>query len=78
MDFFSSDIAVAIAWIFSVAGFIYGFMQKQSNKKLILKIQNMQNSNNNKETDLSKNEIHQTGEKNIYTKQNSGGMNIKM
>lgn len=78
MKFFSSDVAVAIAWICGIAGFIYGFVQKQANNNLKVKLQNLQNSMNKIQTDSSQNEVHQTGEKNVYTKQNSGGMNIKM
>ena len=78
MDFFSSDVAVAIAWICGVAGFAYGLRQKLANMNLRVKLTSLQNSFNTVETDASQNEVHQTGEKNVYTKQNSGGINIKM
>jgi hypothetical protein len=78
MDFFSSDVAVAIAWICGVAGFAYGLRQKLANMSLKVELTSLQNSMNSVETDASRNDVHQTGEKNVYTKQNSGGMNIKM
>lgn len=85
MEFFSSDIAVAIAWICGIAGFIYGLMQKQSNNNLKIELRNcqnlvqsMQNSMNTVENEASRNEVHQAGTKNVYTKRNSGGMIIKM
>lgn len=88
MDFFGSDIGVAIAWLCGVASFIYGFMQAKENKKLKISLLQIQNKNqslqnnidtlNAKFADLSNNEVNQTGEKNIYTKQNSGGMKINM
>lgn len=70
MDFFSSDLGVAIAWIFGVLGSIFGIFQKNVNRKLKIKLQNS--------TELNSNSVSQAGEKNIYTQQNSGGMNIKM
>lgn len=75
MSFFSSEIGVAIAWICGVAGFLFGIFQKQVNKKLVLKLQNSLNTSTSNSED---NEVHQIGEKNVYTKINSGGMNIKM
>jgi hypothetical protein len=70
MEFFSSDLGVAIAWIIGVSGSIFGIFQKSSNMKLRIKLQNSINSNNSS--------VNQNGEKNIYTEKNSGGMNIKM
>lgn len=85
MSFFSSELGVAIAWICGIAGFIYSLVQKQANNQLkiqlnnsLSQIQSLQNSLNTVQTDSSKNEVNQNGDKNVYTKQNSGGMNIKM
>lgn len=85
MSFFSSEIGVAIAWVCTVAGFIYGLMQKQANNKLKIQlgisqnqIQTLENSLNTINADSSNNEVNQTGGKNIYTARNSGGMNIRM
>ena len=70
MDFFSSDLGVAIAWIFGILSSIFGIFQKKSNTKLKVQLQNSISASNSN--------ISQNGEKNIYTKKNSGGMNIKM
>lgn len=85
MNFFSSDVAVAIAWICGIAGFVYALLQKQVNGRLKLELRNcqnevtsLQNRINTIETDASRNDVRQVGEKNIYTKQNIGGMNINM
>lgn len=85
MSFFSSEIGVAIAWVCGIAGFIFSFIQKNENHQLRIQlnnslnqIQNLQNSLNTTQTDSSSNEVNQTGNKNIYTKQNSGGMKIEM
>ncbi|MBA4055081.1 MAG: hypothetical protein C0490_10240 [Marivirga sp.] len=85
MSFFSSELGVAIAWICGIAGFVYSLIQKQANNQLkiqlnnsLSQIQSLQNSLNTVQTDSSKNEVNQNGDKNVYTKQNSGGMNIKM
>jgi hypothetical protein len=85
MSFFGSEIGVAIAWICGIAGFIYSLIQKQANYQLKIQlnnslnqIQSLQNSLNTVQTDASSNEVNQIGTKNIYTKQNSGGMNIQM
>jgi Na+-translocating ferredoxin:NAD+ oxidoreductase RnfG subunit len=85
MSFFGSELGVAIAWICGIAGFIYSLIQKQANNQLKIQlnnslnqIQNLQSSLNTVQTDASNNEVNQNGSKNVYTKQNSGGMNIKM
>lgn len=85
MEFFGSELGVAIAWICGIAGFIYSLVQRNTNNKLRLElnqyqtqIQSLQNSLNKVQTDQSTNTVSQSGEKNIYTKQNSGGMTIHM
>lgn len=85
MSFFGSEIGVAIAWICGIAGFVYSLLQKQANNQLKLdlssslsQIQTLQNSLNTIQTDASDNDINQIGKNNVYTKQNSGGMNIQM
>lgn len=85
MAFFGSELGVAIAWICGIAGFIYSLMQRNANNKLRLElhqyqtqIQSLQNSLNKVQTDQSTNTVSQSGEKNVYTKQNSGGMTIHM
>lgn len=88
MEFFTSEIGSTIAWVCTVLGFIYGFLQTKSKRKLKVKIQNLQIENktlntsvinlNSKIADFSKNEITQTGEKNVQTNTNTGGMTINM
>jgi hypothetical protein len=86
MDFFQSDVGTAISWVCGVLGFIYSFIQKKQNMKLKVElrnfqslVQNLQNSQNTKTTsDMSEDTVQQVGEKNVYTKNNSGGMHIKM
>jgi hypothetical protein len=88
MNFFSSDIGVAIAWICSVLGFLFGFVKMNENSKLKIEINGIKQANNvltNKIeslkagiVDQSNNEVTQSGEKNIYNKQVTGGMNVKM
>lgn len=73
--FFKSDAGISISWICTVFSTIYALYSKSENSKLKVKIKNMKIENNTN----SKNEtITQNGSKNIYTKNNSGGMNINM
>jgi hypothetical protein len=88
MDFFSSEFGVAIAWVCSVTGFIFGFIKNEEANQLKLEMISVKNENieiNNKVRvlkakviDSSKNDVSQTGEKNVYTKQVTGGMKINM
>lgn len=88
MEFFSSELGVAIAWVCSVLGFIFGFIKKREASYLKLKIRKITNENikikneikvlKEESSDNSKNDITQNGEKNIYNKQVTGGMKIEM
>lgn len=86
MEFFQSDIGIAISWVCGVLGFIFSFFQKKENMKLKVElrnyqniVQNLSNSQNTKLTsDMSEDTVLQDGEKNVYTKNVSGGMHIKM
>jgi hypothetical protein len=78
MSFFGSELGVAIAWICGVAGFIFGFFQNISNKNLKIELKNSLNTSTSNSMDIGNEKINQTGNKNIYTKKNTGGMNIKM
>jgi len=73
IDFIKSDMGVGIAWICSVCGTVWGVLKSAENKRLKIEISNI-NANN----DNSNNDITQSGEKNVYTKNNSGGMKINM
>ena len=88
MNFFTSEVGASIAWICTVGGFIYGFFQTKGKRKLKVEIDNLQIENktlntrvrnlNLKITDFSRNEITQSGEKNVQTNSNTGGMTINM
>jgi hypothetical protein len=88
MDFFTSDIGTSIAWFCTVIGFLYGFIGKKKNEKLKITVLELKQHNESLEinvndlsakvADFSRNEVNQTGEKNVYTKNNSGGLKIEM
>lgn len=78
MEFFSSEIGVAIAWICTVLSFLFGFIKSKENKKLKIEIKQFQDIRKTAIIDNSKDDVTQNGKKNIYTKINNGGMNIKM
>lgn len=85
MEFIKSDIGVAIAWLTGVVGFIYAFLQKQECKQLKIKMTNLVQQKFDVQSKMNigsirdgEDSVVQTGDKNIYTKNNSGGMNIKM
>ncbi|MCU1784456.1 hypothetical protein NTD80_17020 [Pseudomonas sp. 13B_2.1_Bac1] len=73
-EFFKSDIGLAISWICTVGSVAFGFFKLRENKKLKVKIKRLE-VNVNK---MGNDSVSQSGGGNIYTKQNSGGMNIKM
>ena len=75
LDFVKSDVGVAIAWLCTVGSTIFAIVTAKENRTLKVRIHK---SVNNATTDNSKDTISQTGDKNVYTKNNSGGMNIKM
>jgi len=73
-EFLKSDIGVAIAWVCTVGSTILGFVKVKEVKALKLKIKSLEINISNLGDDI----VSQSGQGNIYTKQNSGGMNIKM
>lgn len=88
MDFFGSPLGVAIAWICTVASFFYSVLVSSKNKKLKMDVALKQEANQAlshqinelraRSVDLSANDVSQNGEKNLYIKQQSGGMKINM
>lgn len=85
MGFISSDFGVAISWFCGVAGFVYGFFQKKEAQRIRIEMNTLidqvkikQSSGGAAMVDGGGDSVLQTGGKNIYTKNNSGGMNIKM
>jgi hypothetical protein len=58
-----------------VGSTIYAIFSSKKNKELKIKIEQITNKHN---TDNSKDSVNQQGQKNVYTKNNSGGMKIDM
>lgn len=72
-EFIKSDLGVAISWIATIASTIITIATIKENNSLKAKIAITSST-----TEHSQDSITQNGEKNIYTKNNSGDMNIKM
>lgn len=79
MDIFieivKSDIGVVLAWVCTVASTLFAMFTSRENKKL--KIKNGEIINNST-VDNRQDGVVQSGQNNVYTKKNSGGMNIDM
>ncbi len=75
IEFVKSDAGVVISWICTVGSTIFAIMKNKQNKQLKTKIKTLTVS---AVTDNSQDEVIQNGQKNIYTKNNSGGMKINM
>lgn len=85
VNFVKSDLGVAISWACGVAGFIYGFIQRREVSRIKIKLHSVvannemqQKSGDASLTDGGGDSVNLSGEKNVYTKNNSGGINIKM
>ena len=75
IEFVKSDIGVTFAWICTVGSTLFAVITPKKNRQLKIKIGEI---NNNSATDNSQGSVTQNGHKNVYTKNNSGGMNIDM
>lgn len=75
IEFVKSDIGVILAWICTVGSALFAVITSKKNKQLKIKIGEI---TNNSETDNSQDSVTQNGQKNVYTKNNSGGMKIDM
>jgi hypothetical protein len=75
IEFVKSDIGVTLAWISSVGSALFAVITSKKNKQLKIEIAEI---TNNLETDNSQDSVAQNGQKNVYTKNNSGGMKIDM
>ncbi|HDZ8929740.1 TPA: hypothetical protein RUX58_004518 [Aeromonas dhakensis] len=73
--FVKSDAGVVISWICTVGSTVFAIMKSKQNKQLKAIVQTLTVST---VTDHSQDNVNQGGQKNIYTKNNSGGMNINM
>lgn len=75
IEFVKSDIGVTLAWICTVGSTLFAVITSKKNRQLKIKIGEI---NNNSATDNSQDSVTKNGQKNVYTKNNSGGMNIDM
>ncbi|WP_373084994.1 hypothetical protein [Zhongshania sp.] len=75
IEFVKSDIGVTLAWVCTVGSTLFAVITSKKNRQLKIKICEI---NNNLATDNSQDSVTQNGQKNVYTKNNSGGMNIDM
>lgn len=71
-EFMKSDLGVAISWICTVVSTIITLIKTKENRSLKTRI------NQTTSTDASRDTVTQKGKGNIYTKNNSGDINIKM
>ena len=75
IEFVKSDIGVALAWLCTVGSTLFAVITSKKNKQLKIKIGEI---TNNSTVDNSQDSVMQNGQKNVYTKNNSGGMKIDM
>lgn len=75
IEFVKSDMGVTLAWICTVGSTFVAVITLKKNKQLEIKIGEI---NNNSAIDNSQDRVAQNGQKNVYTKSNSGGMKIDM
>lgn len=75
IEFVKSDIGVTLAWVCTVGSTLFAVITASKNKQLKIKIGEIKN---NSTVDSSQDSVVQKGQKNVYTKNNSGGMEIKM
>ncbi|RCE18959.1 hypothetical protein [Aeromonas caviae] len=75
IEFVKSDIGVTLAWVCTVGSTLFAVITSKKNKQLKIKIGEIIN---NSTVDNSQDSVVQNGQRNIYTKNNSGGMKIDM
>lgn len=75
IEFVKSDIGVTLAWVCTVGSTLFAVITSNKNKQLKIKIGEI---SNNSTVDNSQDGVIQNGQKNVYTKKNSGGMKINM
>ncbi len=75
IEFVKSDIGVTLAWVCTVGSTLFAVITSKKNKQLKIKIGEI---TNNSAVDNSQDSVVQNGQKNVYTKNNSGGMKIDM
>ncbi|OOF17879.1 hypothetical protein BZG84_06145 [Salinivibrio sp. PR932] len=75
IEFVKSDIGVTLAWLCTVGSTVFAVITSKKNKQLKIKIGEI---TKNSTVDNSQDSVMQNGQKNVYTKNNSGGMKIDM
>ncbi|ARV25631.1 hypothetical protein FIU82_09870 [Pseudoalteromonas sp. THAF3] len=75
IEFVKSDIGVTLAWLCTVGSTLFAVITSKKNKQLKIKIGEI---TKNSTVDNSQDSVMQNGQKNVYTKNNSGGMKIDM
>lgn len=75
IEFVKSDIGVTLAWLCTVGSTLFAVITSKKNKQLKIKIGEI---TKNSTVDNSQDSVVQNGQKNVYTKNNSGGMKIDM
>lgn len=74
IDFFKSDIGVSISWLCTVIGTAFGLFKAKESRALRIKIKTLEVRLEN----LGNDNVTLSGDRNVYTKKNSGGMTINM
>lgn len=75
IEFVKSDIGVTLAWLCTVGSTLFAVITSKKNKQLKIEIGEI---TKNSTVDNSQDSVMQDGQKNVYTKNNSGGMKIDM
>lgn len=75
IEFVKSDIGVTLAWICTVGSTLFAVITSKKNKQLKIQIGEV---TKNSTVDNGQDSVMQNGQKNVYTKNNSGGMKIDM
>ena len=75
IEFVKSDIGVTLAWVCTVGSTLFAVIKSKKNKQLKMQVGEI---TKNSTVDNSQDSVGQNGQKNVYTKNNSGGMKIDM
>lgn len=75
IEFVKSDIGVTLAWVCTVGSTLFALITSKKNKQLKIKIGEITKKST---VDNSQDSVMLNGQKNVYTKNNSGGMKIDM
>ncbi|MBV4398136.1 hypothetical protein KU392_12880 [Advenella alkanexedens] len=75
IEFVKSDIGVTLAWGCTVGSTLFAVIKSKKNKQLKIQVGEI---TKNSTVDNSQDSVTQNGQKNVYTKNNSGGMKIDM